>query len=72
MKRRHDAVKLNSALRNAAPSAKPSTISAAEAGWPSSQHQRDQHGRASTRGDQERPVEPRQLPRRGASTVVVS
>ena len=29
-------MKLNSALRNATPSAKPPTISAAEAGWPSS------------------------------------
>ena len=50
-KRRHEAVKLNSALRKATPSAKPPTISAADAGWPSSstsatstavrQHRRD-------------------------------
>ena len=33
--RRHEAVKLNSVLRNAMPSAKPSTISATAAGWPS-------------------------------------
>ena len=40
------AVKLNSALRNTAPSAKPRTSSAAAAGWPSSSDQRDQHRRA--------------------------
>ncbi len=33
--RRQDAVKLNSALRNTAPSAKPNISSAAAAGWPS-------------------------------------
>src|SRR5450759_495303 len=35
-KRRHDAVKLNSAFRKAMPRPKPPRISAAEAGWPSS------------------------------------
>src|SRR5215204_4997349 len=35
IRRRHEAVKLNSALRNTAPSAKPNTSRAAAAGWPS-------------------------------------
>src|SRR5712691_5708255 len=35
MNRRHDAVKLNSALRKTAPSAKPQSRSQADAGWPS-------------------------------------
>ena len=46
--RRHDAVKLNSVLRNAAPSAKPSTSSAAAAGWPSTSTSATSTASAST------------------------
>ena len=58
--RRHDAVKLNSALRNTTPSAKPSTISAAAAGWPSIRTSAISTRGGQHRRDQERPVETRQ------------
>ena len=63
--RRHDAVKLNSALRNTAPSAKPKIEQRRSRRLAVDQHQRDEQRRRQHGGDQERPVETRRARRDG-------
>ena len=63
IRRRHEAVKLNSVLRNAAPSAKPNDQKRRGRRLAVDKNERDEHGERQHRSDQERPVETRRARR---------